>query len=450
VSDSPDLDERRLSGDPVGEFALRDFLTGLSNRALLMDRLQVSLAQARRTGEMLAVLFCDLDEFKIVNNSVSHHVGDLALVEVGRRLELAVRETDTVARCGGDEFVVVCGGLSAAADASRIARDLRDALGVPMILNGIEATLSVSIGIVTVEGFAAWDTDPTTMLRDADAAMYRAKQAGGARWAHFDESQLEDRGQRVELEPDLRRALAREELVLHYQPIVRLADRAVVGAEALLRWRHPVRGLLGPDQFVSIAEESGLVVPIGEWVLREACGQARRLRQSVDWRGWMSVNVSPRQVAQPGLSSSIAAILDQTGTEPDSLWLELTETALLLTGHAASVELLAMRALGVHVGIDDFGTGYASIASLQRLPIDFLKIDHSFVTGLTQSSSASAPAIVAATIQLSSALGLRTIAEGIESEAQVDLLLAYGCEYGQGFLLGRSVPVEEFTELVRA
>ena len=299
----------------------------------------------------------------------------------------------------------------------------------------------MSIGIVTVAGFEASTVDPLVLLRNADTAMYRAKRGGKARWALFDESAAT---QRLELEPELRRALEADEFVLHYQPIYDLRKGTLVGVEALVRWDHPTRGLLPPGAFIDLAEETGQIVPIGLWVLKEACDQMRQWAHELDWPGWMSVNLSARQVAEPGLAAAVGEILAATDLDADLLRLELTETALLRAGHSAAVELDAVRNLGVHIGMDDFGTGYASLTNLQQLPIDFLKIDRSFVSTLEREGTGRdhGNAIVAAIAHIGQTLDLETIAEGIETEEQAELLREYGCPYGQGYQLARPAPAE--------
>jgi diguanylate cyclase (GGDEF)-like protein/PAS domain S-box-containing protein len=450
VTNARNVTARRKAAEALIDLSLRDSLTGLPNRVALMDRLSVALSHTARSNDVLALLFCDLDEFKRVNDTLGHGTGDEVLIEIARRLTRARRASDTVARTGGDEFVILCEGLRDVDDAAKIAEKVRDAVEVPIVLDGNDAVLSVSVGIVTVKSDAAKHADPMMLLRNADAAMYRAKQNGKARWHYFDESLIEEVAQRFELESELRLAVERDEFVLHYQPVFDLVSRSVVGTEALLRWAHPVRGLIPPAGFIPLAEQTGLIVPIGAWVLREASARANAWREDMGWSGWISVNLSARQVSEPGLSRTLRSILDDSCLEPDCLWLELTETALLRAGHSATVELAAVQSLGVHIGMDDFGTGYASLTNLQRLPIDFFKIDQSFVGCLSRGDGerTSGNAIVAALTQLGSNLGLRTIAEGIESAEEAELLRAYGCDYGQGFLLARPMTADAHSHLL--
>jgi diguanylate cyclase (GGDEF)-like protein/PAS domain S-box-containing protein len=450
VTNARDVTERKAAEVELVELSLHDALTGLPNRLLVMDRLTVALARAARGNTMVAVLFCDLDAFKVVNDSVGHEAGDRVLIEVAHRFTEALRECDTVARTGGDEFVVVCEGLNGAEDATTLAAQLRDVVEEPIAFDDFEAAVSVSIGIVTVAGFEARAVEPMILLRNADAAMYRAKRSGRARWALFDESLVSAATHRRELEPELRRAVDADEFVLHYQPVYDLNDDTIVGVEALVRWNNPTRGHLQPDDFIGLAEETGLIVPIGVWVLKEACNQMRRWAYELGWPGWMSVNFSARQVAEPGLASAVSEMLAASHLRPELLRLELTETALLRAGHSVAVELDAVRSLGVCIGMDDFGTGYASLTNLQQLPIDFLKIDRSFVITLKRAENRRdhGNAIVAAIAQIGQTLDLETIAEGVETEEQAELLREYGCPFGQGFQFARPGPANEIAKLL--
>ncbi len=450
VTNARDVTERKAAEVELIELSLHDALTGLPNRLLVMDRLTIALARAVRANDLVAVMFCDLDAFKVVNDSIGHEGGDRVLVEIARRFTQALRHCDTVARTGGDEFVVVCEGLSSVEDATAVAAHIRAVVEEPIAFDDFEASISVSIGIVTVVGFEAETADPMILLRNADAAMYRAKQGGKARWALFDEALINAATHRRELEPELRRALEAHEFVLHYQPVYDLTDDTIVGVEALLRWDNPTRGLLPPDDFIGLAEETGLIVPIGIWVLAESCAQMRRWDRELSWPGWISVNLSARQLAEPGLASAINEILAASDLRPELLRLELTETALLRAGHSAAVELAAVRGLGVHIGMDDFGTGYATLTNLQQLPIDFLKIDRSFVITLKHGANARdhGNAIVAAIAQIGQTLDLETIAEGVETEEQAELLREFGCPFGQGFQFARPAPSHEITRLL--
>jgi diguanylate cyclase (GGDEF)-like protein/PAS domain S-box-containing protein len=452
VTNARDVTERKAAEVELVELSLHDALTGLPNRLLVMDRLTIALARTARANDVVAVMFCDLDAFKAVNDSIGHDAGDRVLIEIARRFTHALREGDTVARTGGDEFVVVCEGLRSVKDATALAAGIRDIVEEPIAFDDFEAAVSVSIGIVTVAGFEARTADPRILVRNADAAMYQAKQGGKSRWALFDESLVSAATHRRELEPELRRALAGDEFILHYQPVYTLNDDTIVGVEALLRWNNPTRGLLPPGEFIGLAEETGLIVPIGTWVLKEACDQMRRWEIELCWPGWMSVNLSARQVAEPGLASTVSEILAASDLSPELLRLELTETALLRAGHSAAVQLSAVRSLGVHVGMDDFGTGYASLTNLQQLPIDFLKIDRSFVITLRRGVNRRdhGNAIVAAVAQIGLTLDLETIAEGVETAEQADLLREFGCPYGQGYQFARPAPANEIAPLLTA
>jgi diguanylate cyclase (GGDEF)-like protein/PAS domain S-box-containing protein len=445
VTNARDVTDRKGVEAALTERALHDTLTGLPNRTLLMDHLVLGLARTARRGDTLAVLYCDLDGFKGINDGFGHDVGDLALIEVARRLQQTLRTSDIVARVGGDEFVAVCDGFADPDEATMLAQRIRDDLEAPMSIDGNDIVVSVSIGILTVEGQAAGSAEPIALLRNADAAMYSAKEGGRARWEVFDAGLGAIEAQRTELEPELLRAVERREFALYYQPIVRLTDGVVVGAEALLRWHHPTRGMLSPEQFLDLAERTGVIVPIGAWVLSEACDQAARWRDDDLGPRWVAVNLSVRQVAESGLAATVAQTLAASGLPPDALWLELSEAALLRTGHLAATALVAVQALGVHLGMDDFGTGYASLLNLQRLPIDFLKINRSFIANLTGSDRGGNNAIVAAIVQLGATLDLTVIAEGIERPDEMNVLRSYGCPYGQGYLVAGPSPASHLS-----
>jgi diguanylate cyclase (GGDEF)-like protein/PAS domain S-box-containing protein len=452
VTTARNVTARKEAASALIDLSLRDPLTGLPNRISLMDRMAVALAHCERSCDVLALLFCDLDGFKGVNDTLGHNRGDDVLVQITRRIVGALRASDTVARTGGDEFVILCEGLREVDDAAKVAAKIRDAIEAPILLNGQNAVLSVSIGIVTVRPDEARIADPMRLLHNADAAMYKAKHDGRSRWQFFDDALVDEVTLRLELEDELRTAIEREQFGLHYQPIFDLESGRVVGTEALLRWNHPTRGMVMPSGFVLVAEQTGLIVPIGAWAIAAAAAQAREWRDEVGWPGWISVNLSARQVAEPGLAATVQSILAGSRLDPDSLWLELHESALLRAGHSATVELSAVQQLGVHLGMDDFGTGHSSLTNLQRLPIDFFKIDRSFIASLDRDDGerVGGTAIVAALVQLGTTLGLRTIAEGIETTAERDLVRMHGCRYGQGFLLGRPMPAGAHTEFLSA
>jgi diguanylate cyclase (GGDEF)-like protein/PAS domain S-box-containing protein len=445
VSQFQDVTGRRALEGRLRHQALHDPLTGLPNRTLFVDRLGQALGRTRRQRErQAAVLFMDLDNFKSVNDSLGHGVGDLLLVAVAERLKGCLRPEDTLARFGGDEFVVLLEGTESPDEAVRVAERIAEGFGDPFRLGDRELYASASIGIATGD---ARTKSPENMLRDADTAMYRAKD-GGLQYSLFDPGMHERAMGRLELENDLRRAIERDEFVVHYQPIVRLDDRSVRGVEALVRWQHPERGLLNPDEFIPVAEESGLVVPMGEAVLEEACQRAK---------GWqdanpkipplvLSVNLSARQLARPDLAETVEGVLGRTGFDGDCLDLDVTETVYIKVLEGNTVALDRLRASGVRISIDDFGMGYSSLAYLKRLPADVLKIDKSFVRGLGE--DAEDTAIVGMVVGLAHTLGMEVVAEGVEAEEQAALLEEMGCDFAQGFYFSRPLPPEDVPEFL--
>jgi diguanylate cyclase (GGDEF)-like protein len=426
--------------------ALHDSLTGLPNRTLLLDRLEHALARSRRTDRAVAVLFVDLDRFKVINDSLGHAAGDDLLQQVGKRYAAAVPASDTVGRFGGDEFVVLCEDMEGEAGAVDMAERLAAVMEQPFMLTdaGAEVVVSCSIGIALAHGRAV---SSDALVRDADAAMYRAKDEGRNRYALF-EPQLHRRMvRRLELERDLRLGLARDELRVAYQPIVRLADGRITGIEALVRWERPGHGLVGAADFVPLAEETGLIVPVGAWVLRAACEQVVAWDRAVDPLG-LSVNLSARQLADPSLVGMVEQTLRETGMAPDRLCLEVTESALASDADTAVVALAALKELGVRLAIDDFGTGYATLDYVRRFSMaDELKIDRSFVAGLTDVHVPDA-AIVSASIVLANALGFDTVAEGVENAEQLAVLRRLGCQYAQGYWFSRPVAAEDLVPLL--
>jgi diguanylate cyclase (GGDEF)-like protein len=437
--------ERKRVEVELAHQALHDALTGLPNRGLFLDRLAQALTRLGRHSSTLAVLFCDLDRFKVVNDSLGHGAGDLLLVDVARRLEYVLRAGDTAARFGGDEFVILCEDIVGAHQAIAIAERVSAALAAPFVLGEDEAFVRTSIGIAMATG---QESRPEALLRDADAAMYRAKERGGGVYEVFDDDMRARAVKRLETENALYRALERGEFILHYQPQVALATGAVSGMEALVRWQHPERALVAPGEFIGAAEETGLILEIGAWALREACEQLARW--NVPGRSGspltMSVNLSARQCAHPDLVGIVQATLQETGVEPATICLEITETAVMADMEASVGVLDQLRVLGVTLAIDDFGTGWSSLRALQRFPVDEVKIDKSFVDGVARDPQEAA--IVAAVISLSHALGLRTVAEGVETVAQVDRLRTLGCDVAQGYFFWRPAAPEELTQLV--
>jgi len=417
--------------------ALHDPLTGLPNRVLFSDRLDHALGRLRRNPSTLAVLFIDVDRFKLINDSLGHAKGDEVLVSVAARIRNALRHDDTVARFGGDEFVVLCEDLTDRVDAVAVAEGIQRETAQPIVVDGLAYVVSVSIGIALA---ASPETSADDLLRDADAAMYQAKEKGRAQSCLFAESLRAKLRQRLDTEVELRRAISGGELALHYQPIVDIASGAIVEVEALLRWHHPERGLVPPADFVPVAEETGLIVPIGRWVMGEACRQVRQWQHRFpayrDLR--VSVNLSGRQLAQRNFVDDVADVIADSGLRPGCLTLEITESVLMRDAEDAVGIVRALTDLGVRFSIDDFGTGYSSLAYLKRFAAHVLKVDRSFVDGLGRDSQDTA--IVRATLALADALGMETIAEGVEHPDQVAQLGRLGCQRAQGFYFARPLP----------
>ncbi|HEX3617528.1 MAG TPA: EAL domain-containing protein [Solirubrobacteraceae bacterium] len=434
----------RLVDEKTGELAfqaLHDGLTGLPNRVLVMDRIGHALARSARVEQPVALLFIDFDGFKTINDTFGHGAGDQLLRTVGSRLGGLIREADTVGRLGGDEFVVLLEPGDTRPSPELVAERILELLNQPIELDGgVEVRLTASVGIA-VGGRETTEQ----LLRDADLALYSAKQAGKNRYVVFEDTMQTAIADRHALEVDLKRALAHNELYLVYQPTFRLDDRKVGGVEALLRWQHPTRGLIPPDRFIPIAEDSGLILEIGRWVATQACHQAANWRE----RGLgltMSINVSGKQIDEPGFVDEVSEILDETGLDPAALTLEITETSLMRDPQAAAARLQALKHLGVRIAIDDFGTGYSSLAYLREFPVDSLKIDRTFVSGLENTQDASA--FVTTLVQLGRQLNIQTLGEGIEDEEQLRRLLDARCDYGQGFLLARPLPAEQLEALL--
>ncbi len=438
------ITEKKRIEEQVRQLAEYDFLTGLPNRLLLGTRFEFAARQAARSKDKIALFFIDLDHFKNINDSLGHHIGDIILAESAGRLTRATRSTDTVSRLGGDEFVVLLPGASDESDIANVADTLLHALSQPHLVEGNELTITPSIGITVwpVDG-----ADLVTMIKHADVAMYHAKAQGRSQYSFFREEMNQRVNERLSVENALRRAIDRRELYLAYQPIFSIPDKHVIGVEALLRWNSETLGQMSPQQFISIAEDSGLIMPIGEWVVGEACAQLARWRVIDDGRlsGFpITINVSGVQWKTPRLLDTLRAALDTHNLTPADIELELTETALVGEGDNTRELLERVGEAGFRLVIDDFGTGYSNLAYLKRFFITKLKIDQSFVRDI--STDAEDAAIVRGIISLANSLGLRVVAEGVEYPAQLDFLLAAGCTEAQGYLLAKPMSAQQFTE----
>jgi len=442
-----DIHKRKQDEQQLLHDAFHDAMTELPNRALFMDRLRNAIRRAKRSeAYRLAVVFLDVDRFKIVNDSLGHNAGDELLKAIARRLEACLRPGDTVARFGGDEFTMLLEDIGHAGQATKVAERVQMELAVPFRLQGQEVFATASMGIAYAgSGYAR----PEDLLRDADNAMYRAKSLGRARYEVFDSAMHTHAVATLRMEAELRRAIERDELVLHYQPIVALADGRLSGFEALVRWRHPERGLIEPLEFIPMAEETGLIVPLGQWVLGEVCRQIRAWSEHADSpaRVPVSANLSSRQFNQPDLVGIVREALAKAGARPDCLRLEVTESAVMESGPAARHVLGELKALGIQLSIDDFGTGYSSLSYLHQFPVDTLKIDQSFVSRLDATSQNLE--IVRTIVMLAHNLEMDVIAEGVETQAQAQHLRRLGCEFAQGFLYSRPVDAATAIGLLR-
>lgn len=439
-----DVTKARAQSEHMVYLAQHDILTGLANRVLLSDRISQAVALARRHHQKLAVLFLDIDRFKHVNDSLGHDAGDSLLRSVSQRLLQCVRKSDTVSRQGGDEFVVLLPELEAPQDAAILTEKIVLALSAPYTLGSEQLRLTVSAGIAI---YPDDGIDAETLLKNADFAMYHAKENGRNNYQFFRTEQNDRAIEHREVENGLRLALEREEFVLHYQPTIHLATRVISGVEALLRWRHPQRGLLAPEDFVPHAEISGAIVPIGRWVLREACTQGRIWQDSCLSPVRIAVNVSPVELRDPGFVAGVREILASTGFEAHYLELELTETVLVHDTASTATVLQALRDMGVQLALDDFGTGFSSLTHLKRFPIDMLKIDQSFVRDLAIGSGDAS--IVGAVISMAESLNLQVVAEGVETPEQFELLKEQGCPEAQGFFFSPPAGAEDVTQLLR-
>src|SRR5919112_1919208 len=441
-----DITDRKRAEEQLLHDAFHDALTGLPNRALFMDHVKMAIQRSRRSGDRLfAALFLDLDRFKIINDSLGHMVGDQLLVGIAHRLEACLRPGDTVARLGGDEFTILLEDLASTDDAIEVARRVQEAVTQPFNIGGHEVFTTASIGIALSETGYERAED---LLRDADTAMYRAKMQGKKRHVVFDKAMHDRAMELLQLETDLRRALQRREFFLNYQPIVSLETGKVSSFEALVRWRHPERGIVPPGDFIPVAEETGLIIPLGLWVLNEACQQMREWQRQglTDEAVTVSVNLSGRQFSQADLIEQISSALRESGLKAANLKLEITESMVMENFDTAIDMLTQLRGLGVGLAIDDFGTGYSSLSYLHRFPIDTLKIDRSFVTQMTDTSENAE--IVRTIVTLARSLDMAVVAEGVETADQLRQLGDLGCDYGQGYLFSRPVGAGQAAELL--
>jgi diguanylate cyclase (GGDEF)-like protein/PAS domain S-box-containing protein len=438
-----DITERKQHDAKLEYQASHDSLTGLPNRSLLRDRIEQAIGKAKRDGHHVAVVFVDLDHFKLINDSLGHHVGDRLLLEVADRLVTCVRGHDSVARQGGDEFVIVLTEQHDEHETIAIVSRLLEMISQPWVDEGQEYGLSCSVGISCYPNDG---DDSDALLRCADAAMYKAKESGRSTYHFYTPELNEAISERLELENSLRHALERDEFRVYYQPRIEVASGRIIGAEALIRWDCPGRGIIPPDSFISITEETGLIIPIGQWILQEAC------RQNSTWQRAglppisVSVNLSPIQFRHVGLVPSVAAALAQAELDPAYLELELTESFVMHDAERINVAMQSLKALGVDMAVDDFGTGYSSLSYLKRFPVDRLKVDKSFVRDID--SDPDDAAIVRAIITLGHALGLKVVAEGVETQAHLEFLRQHGCDELQGYYFSRPVPAVEMEAML--
>jgi diguanylate cyclase (GGDEF)-like protein len=443
-----DAIERHAADEALRHRVLHDSLTGLPNRPSFVGSLSEALRRGTVSGSPVGILFLDLDHFKLINDSLGHHAGDELLRAVAPRLRAHLRPGDIVARFGGDEFGVLVDRLADEDEAVAIADRVSAAFGEPFVIDGVEHFITASLGIAVARPSTREPAEPDMLIRDADAAMYRAKERGRSRCEFFDAEMRARALRRLEVERELRHGIERDELSLNYQPVVCLANGEITGLEALVRWKHPERGQLDPPDFIHVAEESGLIEPLGRWVQENAC------RQILQWHELrpdgrpldVGVNLSARQVAHRDLAASVAEVLNRTGLDPIHLRLEITENVLVEESASAAETLAALSELGVRLVLDDFGTGYSSLAYLNRFPFDALKIDRSFVDALGVEQERTA--IVEAIIGMARALSLEVIAEGVENEAQLSELQRLGCDYAQGHLFSRALPPEKISLLL--
>ncbi|MBW2250229.1 MAG: EAL domain-containing protein [Deltaproteobacteria bacterium] len=444
-----DISELKEAERQIYHQAFHDGLTNLPNRALFMEYLIMAIKRGkRRKNYSFAVIYLDIDRFKLINDSLGHNIGDKLLVEFAYRIQDSLRDIDTLARLGGDEFVILLEDIEDENYAVLIAERLQKSLKSPFEIKGNDIYAPASFGIVL--NTKIYD-DPEIIIRNADAAMYHAKEKGRSQFKIFDKTLHEKALSLLQIETDLRKALENKEFDLYYQPIVSLDNISILGFEALIRWNHPTQGLVYPDSFIPVAEETGLIIPIGRWVLKKACRDLRRWDEQVETKLplFMSVNISSKQFLRPSLIDDIKAILDETGLSPDKLKLEITETALMEDVHETIPLIQRLKDLGVHIVIDDFGTGYSSMSYLQQLPIDTLKVDQSFISRIESNSDDENKNIVETIVSLALKLGLKVVAEGVETNKQHSVLSQMNCQMAQGYLFSRPLKKEKMDELIK-
>jgi diguanylate cyclase (GGDEF)-like protein/PAS domain S-box-containing protein len=444
-----DITERKAIEEQLQHQSLHDSITNLANRALFKDRVEHALERQVRNDKPVTVLFMDLDDFKTVNDSLGHAAGDHMLAQVGERLKNCLRAADTAARLGGDEFAILLENVGQGVEPGDVAARILASLEGPFHLEGKEVFIRASIGIATAPfGSENRPKDAEELLRNADVAMYMAKEAGKGRYQVFEPAMHDTALRRLELKADLQRATDHGEFILHYQPVLELETGGICGLEALLRWNHPQQGLIPPLEFIPLAEETGLINPIGNWVLREACQQAVLLHErfKTDPPLHMAVNLSARQLQRPEIVAEVAEALMDTGLEPSSLILEITESVMMRDVDLSIQRLTELKELGVKLAVDDFGTGYSSLNYIRRFPVDILKVDKSFVDGVSRGGEESA--LTAAIIELAAILKLRPVAEGIERADQLERLLDLHCDLGQGFYFARPLPMDSIDDLL--
>ncbi len=438
-----DISERKRFQGELMHMAHHDALTGLPNRTLFFDRLRQALFKKDRSGKMLAVIYLDLDQFKFVNDTLGHHTGDLLLKDVANRLRGVIRKADTVSRLGGDEFIIIIDDIATHANLILVVDKIRHVFGTPFSLDMHEIFVTASIGVTL---YPSDGDSAEKLMKNADTAMYHAKERGRNNYEFFSEEMNVRVSERLLMETGLRNALARNEFLLHYQPRVNTATGRIVGVEALIRWQHPEKGIISPDAFIPLAEETGLIVPIGEWVLRTSCAQARAWRSAGLETMKVSVNISFRQFTHDNLPATIRSILQDTGLEPFCLELEITESLIMLDPEGAVIILNELKEMGISIAIDDFGTGYSSLSHLKRLPVDTLKVDKSFIRGICESKSDET--LTATIINMGHNLGLSMVAEGVENEDQLQFLKRSNCQEVQGYYFSRPLSAKSLQTLV--